>query len=161
MSASDFLRLQLRLFISQFGRKTLVDALAGLSEITSDQLEAEIDARAARKRVKVPKHDKSLEELVEVLRIDSEEAKRTILQIGRLYEAKQFLPNLRDADNFLQRSGAPRKSYKSRKSALGAVLKAISEMPFPEMHSLLTQITSSHGQSDYELLANQLMGKGR
>ncbi len=161
MSASDFLRLQLSLLISQFGREKVVDVLAGLSEISSEQLEAEIPAHDARKRTKVPKHEKSLEEIVGVLVVNSEDAKRTIAQIGRLYEAKQFLPNLRDAEEFLRRSGKPDKNFKSRRAAFEAVLKAVSEMPAGEVQSLLVQLTSSHGQSDYALLANQLMGKGR
>jgi len=161
MSASEFLSLQLRMLISHFGRRTVIDVLAGLSDLSPQQLEAELAAHDARKRAKLPKHDKSLEEIVRVLAVSSEDAKRTIVQIGRLYEAKQFLPNLRDAQRFLERSGALHKRFKSRNKAFGAVLKAISEMPPAEMQSLLTEITSSYGQSDYELLANQLMGKGR
>jgi len=160
MSASDILRLQLRLLVSEFGRKAVVDVLAGLSDLSREQLEAEIAAHEARKRAKVPKREKSLEEIVGLLAVNSEDAKRTISQIGRLYETKQFLPSLREAEEFVRRSGSSPKKFKSRKAALASVLKAVSEMPDGEMQSLLAQVTNGCGQSDYALLANQLMGKG-
>src|SRR5438270_10861751 len=161
MSTSDFLRLHLRLLVSQFGRRSVLDALADVSGVSPEKIDTEIAAHEEKKRAKAPKHDKSLEELLRYLRVASEEVKKVIADIGHLYETKQFLPNLRDAEEFLRRTDASSKKFKSRRAALGAVLKVLSEMTLDELQSLLTQITSSHGQSDYSLLANQLMGKGR
>ncbi len=160
MSANDFLRLQLRLLISQFGQQTVVAVLAGLSGFSSEQLEAEIATSRSKKQPKVPRREKSLDEIIGGLPVKLEDA-RTLARIGRLYEAKQFLPTLRDAEEFLRREGKPDKSFKSRRAALEAVLKAVSEMPSDEMQSLLLRLTGSDGQSDFALLANQLMGKGR
>lgn len=82
-----------------------------------------------------------------------------LTQLGRMFESKQFLPNLREADEFFRRSGAPDRRYKSRKEVLGPVLKQLSQMPESELPSLVTHSTDALGKSDYAVLANQLMGK--
>ena len=76
-----------------------------------------------------------------------------------MFEAKQFLPNLRDAEEFLRRSGVPERKYKSRKEVLAPVLKRLAELPENELESLIAHSTKTSGKSDYAVLANQLMGK--
>ena len=161
MSTSDFLKLQLSLLVSQFGRKSVLDALAGLSGLSTEQIEAEIAAHEAKKRAKAPKRDKSLDEIMGSVVVNSDEAKKLLTQIGHLYETKQFLPNLRDAEEFLRRNSAPNRKFKSRKEALLPVLKALATIPRRELESLVAHATNADGQSDYALLANQLMGKGQ
>jgi hypothetical protein len=53
------------------------------------------------------------------------------------------------------------KKHKSRKDALIAVLKTLRTLPLNELKALVSETTVGEGQSDYTLLANQLMGKKR
>ncbi len=89
----------------------------------------------------------------------AEPVRNLVLQLGRLFESKLFLPNLRDAEEFLRRAGAPPRKFKKRKEALGAVLKVLTEMRESELESLVSQNANTGGKSDYAILANQLMGK--
>lgn len=159
MTTPELLKIQLRLLIAQFGRKTVLEAFAGLTDVTPEQLQEEIARFEATKRTKRPKSDRSLAELVAVLAPITEEARNLITTLGRLYESKQFLPNLRDAEEFLRRAGEPIKKHKSRREALSAVLKVLSATPMNELQSLVAQATNASGQSDYAILANQIMGK--
>lgn len=159
MTTNDFLKLQLRLLVAQFGRKSVLDALAGLSDASPEQLQAEIARLDAAKRAKSAKREKSPDELLASLPPMTEEIRNLVMQVARLYQSKLFLPNLRDAEEFLRRRGAASRKFKSRATALGAVLKALSVMPATELGSLVTQNMTADAQSDYAILANQLMGK--
>jgi hypothetical protein len=159
MMTSEFLKVQLRLLVAQFGRKSVLEAFAGLSEASPEQLQEEIARLEAARRAKTPKHDKPLDELLAELPSMPERSTNLFKQLGRLFESKLFLPNLRDTEEFLRRSGAASRKFKSRRKAFGAVLKALSEMPVSELESLVAQNTHAGSQSDYSLLANQLMGK--
>ena len=105
------------------------------------------------------KRPKSLDEIIAGIPATTDGQRQAIATLARLYEAKQFLPNLRDAEGFLWRSGASPKKHKSRKDALPLVLEALSSMPQSELEAILADATRSPGQSDYAILARQLMGK--
>ena len=82
-------------------------------------------------------------------------------RLGRLFESMQFLPELRDVHEFLRRNGMASKTHKSRREALLSVLKTCRTMPLDELRALVNETEGGAGQSDFSLLANQLMGKGR
>lgn len=159
MMTTDFLKAQIRLLIAQFGRKAVLEALAGATGATPEQIEDEIAKLETKRHTKSSKRDKPLDELLLSLSPASPHTKELLAQLGRMFESKQFLPNLRDAEEFLRRSGAPDRKYKSRKEALSPVLKRLSEMPESELESMVAHNTNTSGKSDYAVLANQLMGK--
>ena len=159
MIISDFLKTQLRLLVAQFGRRSVLEALAGLTDASLPQIEEEIAKLAATRSAKSSKHPKSLDELLNSISTVDEPIKNLIAQLGRLFESKQFLPNLRDVEEFLRRRGVPEKKYKNRNFALVAVLKTLSEAPEKELESLISHYTASAGKSEYAILANQIMGK--
>jgi hypothetical protein len=159
MMTPDFLKTQLRLLIAQFGRRAVLEALADATDATPEQIHDEIAKLEITRRTKSSKRDKPLDELLASLPAASTRAKELLAQLGRLFEAKQFLPNLRDAAEFLRRGGSPERKYKNRKEVLAPVLKRLSEMPESELESLVAHSTNTSGKSDYAVLANQLMGK--
>ena len=159
MTTTDFLKPQLRLLFAQFGRRAVLEALAGLTDATPDQIQEEIARLEATRYAKSVKRDKSLDELIGELPIISEEVRDFVRRLGVLFESKQFLPNLRDAEEFLRRNTGVTKKYKNRRESLKAVLKTLSEMEVNELESLVAQNRNASGQSDYAILANQLMGK--
>ena len=156
---NDFLKTQLRLLIAQFGRRAVLEAIAGATDATPEQIQDEITKLEMTRRAKSSKRDKPLDELLASLPPVSPRAKEFLAQLGRMFETKQFLPNLRDAEDFLSRSGTRGRKCKSRKEVLAPVLKRLSEMPESELESLVAHSTNTSGKSDYAVLANQLMGK--
>jgi hypothetical protein len=159
MMTNDFLKTQIRLLIAQFGRRAVLDALAGATDTTPEQIEDEIKKLETARRAKPTKRVKPLDELLASLPAAGSRKQELLAQLGRMFEAKQFLPNLRDAVDFLRRGGAPDRKYKSRKEVFSPVLKRLSEMPESELESLVAHSTNTSGKSDYAVLANQLMGK--
>lgn len=159
MSTQDYLKVQVRLLVAQFGRRAALEALAAASEASPEQIQDAIARLEANKNAKAVRHPKSLDEHLAALPPLPDEQREIIRSLGRLYESKQFLPNLRNAEEFLRRNGAPLKSHKSRMGALASVLNVLSSMSQPDLEGLLADATRSQGQSDYAILARQLMGK--
>jgi hypothetical protein len=159
MMTNDFLKTQLRLLIAQFGRRTVLESLANATDVTPEQIHKEIAKLETTRRAKSFKRDKSLEELLASLTPVSTHAKELLAQLGRMFETKQFLPNLRDAEGLLRRRGIPERKYKSRKEVFGPILRCLSEMAESELESLVAHNSNASGKSDYAVLANQLMGK--
>jgi hypothetical protein len=145
--------------IAQFGRKAVLEALADATDTTAEQIQGEIVKLETTRRVKSSKREKPLDELLESLSPKSPSAREMLVQLGRMFEAKMFLPNLRDAEDFFRRSGASNRKFKSRKEAFAPVLKRLSEMPESELALLVAHSTNTTGNSDFAVLANQLMGK--
>ena len=156
---ADFLKTQLRLLVAQFGRRAVLEAFADATDATPEQVQDEIAKLETARRAKSSKRDKPLDELLASLPPVSARAKEMLAQLGRMFEAKQFMPNLREAAEFLRRGGSPDRKYKSRKEVLAPVLKRLSEMPESELESLVAHSTNTSGKSDYAVLANQLMGR--
>jgi hypothetical protein len=159
MNTHDFLKHQFRLLVLQFGRRTVLDAFAAASEASSEQLQDEISKLEAMKKAKATKLPKSLEDILSGVHGLSGDHLRAITSLARLYEAKQFLPNLRDAEEFVRRTGGAPRKHKSRKEAMAAVVKALASIPQSESEALLADATRSPGQSDYAILAKQIMGR--
>lgn len=159
MKTSDFLKTQLRLLVAQFGRKAVMEALAGSTDSTPEQLQEEISRIETTRRSRLPKRDKSLDELVGALPQMTDRTKELVMKLGRLFESKLFLPNLRNAEEFLRRTGATSRKFKKRREVLGPILNALVLLPADELESLVAQHANTGGKSDYVILANQLMGK--
>jgi hypothetical protein len=159
MSTHDYLKLQVRLLVVEFGRRPVLEAFAAASEAPPDQIQDELSRREANNRSKALKQPKSIDAIIAGIPMTTDSQRQAIASLGRLYESRQFLPNLRDAEEFLRRSGALLKKQKSRKDALPLVLKALSGIAQSELDSILADATRSPGQSDYAILAKQLMGK--
>ncbi|MGO8678753.1 MAG: hypothetical protein ACLQVX_23155 [Limisphaerales bacterium] len=161
MSTQDYLNIQIRLLVTHFGRRPVLEAFSAASEVPPDRILDEIAKLGADKRAKAAKHPKTLGDIINALPAMSEGQREVVENLGRLYEAKQFLPNLRDAYEFFRRSGLPLKKQKSRKEAMAYVITALSSMPQHELEVLLADTTRSAGQSDFALLARQLVGEAR
>ncbi len=138
-----------------------MDALAGLSDAPPEQLQEEIARLEAVKRTRTPRREKTIDEIIAALPPMPEDVRNRVVRLAHFYESRLFLQNLRDAEEFLRRRGVPVKKFKSRRHAIGSVLKVLSEMPASELESLVAQHTDTTGQSDYAILADQLMGKKR
>jgi hypothetical protein len=161
MSPNDFMKLQVRLMIAHFGRRNVLEALATASDMSPEELEKELAELKQRSSAKRTKREKSLEEMITGLPPMDDERRKMVEHLGRQFESKQFLPELRDAQEFFRKGGAVAKKHRSRRDALIAVLKMLRTMPLDELSALVSETTGGAGQSDFTLLANQLMGKGR
>jgi hypothetical protein len=150
------LQLELRLLVLRHGRRAVLDALATSESQSVEELESEISALEGRKTARKPKVV-TTESVIAKAFAHRPEAIPVVETLVRKYENKTFLPHLREVQRFIDRVGGPRGRLKSRSTALNHVIKALAKMSSEEL-SQVTDGAETHGESDYEILAREIMG---
>ena len=154
----QLLDFELRLLIIRYGRRKVLSALAALGDQSLTDLEAQLLALEKIGKVKTRREPKSAQELVATACEGHPELRNLILDIVNRYQSRTFLPQLRDVERFLDHRGVQHGYLKSRTTALRHVIQGLSGLSEGELSRLLED-TSPQGQSDFSLLANQIMGK--
>jgi hypothetical protein len=154
----QLLDIDVRLLVLRYGRQRVLAALARLVEQTPEQLEQELqalDREPAGGRRKQPKP--SLIEIAASECRDRADILEPIKSLAIAFENRSFLPNLRDAQRFLDRAGSAPPKLKSRAAAGPLVIHVLSTLPKDELNSLAERNVPG-GESDYALLARAIMG---
>jgi len=152
----QLLRLEVGLLVLRHGRRSVLEALALAENQSLEALEREITALATRKTVRKPKPI-TTESVIAKAFAERPEVIPSVEALVRDYENKTFLPHLRDVQRFIDRVGGPRGRLKSRSTALHQLIKALAKMRSDEIAEL-TRPSDRSDQSDYELLAREIMG---
>ena len=153
----DLLKVELRLLQLRYGRRRILEAFGTLIEQTPAQVEAEIAALEARKKKRVRKV-RSVDDVLAEVVVARPEAGQILRTLATRYENRSFLPQLKDVQRFLDRSGIAHKSLKSRRDALKHVLNALSRLPKDELDRL-ARLSTDEANSDYANLAREIMGR--
>jgi len=156
---NTYLQIELRLLLLRHGRRAIVQALAELGEQTPEDVERELAAAHERKK-KRKAAAPSPAELVAKACKDRPEIIELVGTLVTRFENRSFLPNLRDVVRFLDQAGYPHGRLRSRRKAVGHVVKALSQTSTDELRRLNAPPSSS-GESDYALLAREIMGGDR
>jgi len=155
---NDILSLEVRLLVVKYGNRRVLEAFAHTRHSSIGELEQEIrrleDSRTQKKR----KAEKSIDELTAELDLRDAGAASLIKELAHKYEAKMFLPSLREVESFLRHHGVERKP-KVRTQALPSVLKALAGLTEQQLRELMRECTEPSGKSIYYRLAHQIMGK--
>jgi hypothetical protein len=154
----QLLDIDVQLLVLRHGRQQVLAALARLVEQTPDQLEQQLQAmgqKPAASRRKAPKP--SLVEVATSECINRAEIVEPLRALAVAFENRSFLPNLRDVQRFLDRTGASPRKLKSRAVAGPVVIRALSKLPKDELTNLASRDASS-GESDFALLSRAIMG---
>jgi hypothetical protein len=152
------LELELRLLILRHGRETVLQALAAIREPTFETVQEAIAVAEKRKRRGRPDPPPTSELVIRMFG-DRPKILPVVQALTRDYENRTFLPQLRDVQRFLDRLGATRGRLKSRRLALGQLIRALRRLEDAEIEQL-ADASQTHGDSDYALLAREIMGSG-
>ena len=154
----ELLDIDVRLLVLRHGRQNVLAALSRLVEQTPAELEQQLQTlghKATTSRKKAP--NPSLVEVATLECRDHPEILEPLRVLALAFENRSFLPNLRDVQRFLGRTGASPPKFKSRAIAGPIVVRALSKLPRDELTSLAAR-DASGGESDYSLLSRAIMG---
>ena len=155
-----FLDLNLRLLIAQHGKTQVSEALSAIEDVDLAATRAEIktcENKAKRDKVR-RRPGKSIEEIIRNAKPDNPETEGVIKKLAHAYENKEFLPELRDVRRFLEsRSISPAK-FRSRASALSAVVDVLARCKLDELDRLARRSRAQGG--DLGIIADQILGRG-
>ena len=151
---NELLDIDVRLLLVRYGRTKVLQALARLSEQTAEDLERQlqmIEHKPERKRT-----PPSIMDLVGAAAQDRPEITEALRALAVRFENRTFLPQLRDVQRFLDRTGAAHGKLKSRAAATPIIVRTLAKLPPDNLAQLVLEKTSA--DSDYALLARAIMG---
>ena len=161
--SDPLLQLELRLLILRHGKRRVLEGLATLGEQTLEALEAELAAineGGGRKKSKTRKP-----ELPEIItrecRSRPPEVTDVIQRLATKFENRMFLPELRDVHRFLERFGGASSGARPKTRSVG-IVKVVHVLAGMELDALkrLADTSAPVIDSDYAVLARQIMGRG-
>src|SRR6267143_1141161 len=157
MNSKELINFETRLLLVKYGSNAVLEALAGIKNVSIDELHerlGRVEAARSRRREKVVK---SPDTLVQELRLP-EERMAAIKTIASHYQSRRLFPNLRDVSSFLRRHGVEAKRFKSRNDAFPKLLRVLALLDTLELRSIVDDADRSDS-ADFAMLADRLMGK--
>jgi hypothetical protein len=153
---NDLLNIELRLLLLRYGRKTVLKALGALHDHTLEEVEAEINLIEQRKPRRKEKAVSAVEFIAQRCRENPESADK-LYELAVRYENRAFLPQLKDVQRFLNRTDSSSGRVRSRRQATRQVMAVLCHLNNEEL-SHLTASHAAEGDSDFALLAREIMG---
>jgi len=151
---NELLDIDVRLLLVRYGRTKVLQALARLSEQTVEDLERQL--QTIQHRPKPKRAPPSVMDLVRAAAQERPEIAEPLRALAVGFENRTFLPQLRDLQRFLDRTGVSHGKLKSRAAAAPTVIRTLAKLPPDSLAQLLVDKTST--DSDYALLARAIMG---
>ena len=154
------LDLELRLLIARHGRTEVSEALSAIGEVNLAMIDSGIrtyEEKAGKTRPhRRPR--KNLDELVRDAGPDNPDSERLIGKLARAYQNKEFLPELRDVKRFLESRHVQAARYRSRATALPAVLSVLAGYEPDELRELDEGRWVRGTGSDLGIITDQILG---
>lgn len=150
--------LEIRLLLLRYGRRKILEALAHLEDQSVDEIERELSA-AERK----PKRKRTAASSLDIVAAETQkrpEVSEQLQTLASLFEARVFLPQLRDVQRFLERAGTSVRKPKSRAAVMSVLFRTLAKMEPHELNALIAGL-HTQGDSDFSLLARTIMGTSR
>ena len=152
------LDLELRLLIARHGRTRVSEALSAIGDVDVAGINTGIKAyehKAERNRAQ-RRPRKTMAEMVRDAHPKSFEARSLLEELGRAYEGKEFLPELREVRRFLESRGSSATTFRSRADALPTVLRVLALCALDELQALHNK-RRDRG-SDLGIITAQILG---
>lgn len=132
------LELELRLLIARYGRAKVVTVLSRIGKTDLKEVGAAVQdyEESVSRRQSRRKYAQATTEFLQSCENATPEARRLLEILSRAYEDREFLPELRDARDFLRRHGIPATRFRSRQAAFPAILRTLSERTEAELASI-------------------------
>ncbi len=156
----QFLELELRLLVLQFGRQKVLRVLARLGDQTAEELEQQLRDSEEKRKSKRP--TPSVTDLASAECREHPEIAEPLRCLAVAFQNRTFLPYLRDVQRFLDRSGLAVGKLRSREAAAPALIRALGKLTRDELIQLAPS-NEVHGNSEFSMLAREIMktpGKG-
>lgn len=158
--SDQLLDLELRLLVARHGRRRIISALAKLGDQTLEDVERELNLALERKAQRSKPKDRPTSELIAEACRDRPAVQELVTTLVNRFENRTFLPQLRDVVRFLDRTGTTHGKLKSRRASTAKLIAALSTRSPDELRQLESS-PSAEGDSDFAILAREIMAGGR
>jgi hypothetical protein len=152
--------MEVRLLVLRYGREAVLEKIAQMGDQTLEEVQQQFDsAQLSRKPERSNARRQTVCDLIAVEVRDRPEIEESLRTIMAKFEARTFLPHLRDVRRFFDRIGGPDVGIVSRAAAGLPLVRALSKLKGEELAVLAKN--SETRESDFSLLAQAIMGGSR
>jgi hypothetical protein len=155
--SDQLLEIDIRLLVLRYGRQRVIRALAGVGEQRPEELEQQLRATEQKRKSSRPRLKPSLVDLAAAETAQRPDISEPLRALAIGFETRTFLPELRDAQRFLDRANASQRKLKSRADAGPALIRTLARLRREDLLRLAAKDESA-GESDFSLLARAIMG---
>lgn len=150
--------LEVRLLLLRYGRRKVLETLALLGDQSVEELEREL--LTAAQKTKPKRTQPATLDIAAAEGQKRPEVAEQLQKLAALFEARTFLPQLRDVQRFLDRIGTPIRKPKSRAAVMPALFRALAKMKPDDLKQLIDGV-AAQDDSDFSLLARTIMRNPR
>jgi DNA-binding transcriptional regulator YbjK len=150
------LDIELRFLIHRYGKQRILSRLANIAEQTLETLEQQINELEKQKKQKT--RNVSIVELARSEGMNHPESAELLRSLAIQYQNRNFLPQLRDVQRFLDQAGVTERKVRSREAAAPLLIKCLTTLSSEELQALIAR-PSPGDANDYLLLARAILGK--
>jgi len=155
----NYLEIEIKLLVLKYGHTAVLKGLAMAANTSLEEIEAMIRRITERKTSKARTlQRKTAIETAEKI-ISSSANYKLLHELAVRYQDRTFLPQLRDARQFLERHGINQK-VKKRSVAVRPVFEVLLAQSQEELKELLAELHPA-GTSTFSQLANEIIGHHR
>ena len=159
MNQDTILQLELRLLIARYGKRRILEAIATIEGVDLVEIEREIEQQEVKAKRKKQRRSKGVFELIQEARSSNIDVRLILEKLAYRYDAKEFLPQLRDVKRFLESRGVPAGKLRSRSDALPKVVDVLASQSAAELQKLMEELLTSD-RGDLGIITDQILGRG-
>lgn len=161
MKQAEFLRLQLALLTLQYGEHAVLESLAGLRGLGTEDLQDQLLDIAKIRRHKTslaPTSNQNPGSRLESILKGHPEKAELINAIKEKYDKKTLLSELKDVRRFLDRHGQTTNTLKTRGDAFNRVAGVLAGLSILELEQMLKS-EPSNDYSGLGVISDQILGR--
>ena len=158
MSRDTILQLELRLLVARYGKRRILSAIATIEGVDLVEIEREIERQEVKAKRKKKRRSKGISELIQEARLSDIDARPFLEELALRFDAKEFLPQLRDVKRFLESRGVPAGKLRSRLNAMPKVVDVLASLSSAELKDLMEELLTS-GRGDLGIISDQILGR--
>lgn len=160
MIDKEILSLEVRVLMVKYGYRKLIHAISEIKNDSIDKIEEDMRKLELLKRKKSKLPGRSIDDIVNTIINNNLEKADQLRRLAASYENRTFLPQLKDARQFLERNSANPRIPKSRLSAVSPVFRTLASLDISQLEEYL--VTPGIGTDNaLSLISDQIMGKRR
>jgi hypothetical protein len=158
MTSKEILEFEVALLLLKYGRKSILQALAGREQISEVEIQSELQALTLAQRNSKAKKKSSPKpfDINSIVRTEDEKG-RLLRELNAKFENRTFLPELKDVKRFFDRHGKENKNIKSRAASHGALFRYISTFDVTELKKIIATPAAKSEFSSLGLISDEIL----
>ena len=153
----NILNIEIRLLIEKYGYKTVLSSLSEIKNTSLEEIESLMVSLESKKTSGRKQARKKTELELAEKTISGSENSELLIELGKRFQNKTFLPQLKDVKRMFERSRIDSSNIKSRHSSTVKLFELLKRMSKHELEALLSEV-QDNSESAFSALSKEIIG---